>query len=186
MAISRYDESVRRIIMSGDIREGTTGQFLEQMTAFERADANAPITIYIDTHGGSLRAGLAIYDIIRMCACPIETIGISKVMSAGALILAAGDKGSRYLTPHTGVMIHQISNGVHGTVQEMEIVMEETRRQQAMYVKILSKHTGKSQNRISKDMMVDFHMSATEAIEYGLADKITPHRRAKRSSKKAK
>jgi len=183
MTISRYDEHIRRIVLSGNIRDETAAQFLESITAFERADMGSAITIYIDTYGGALRAALAIYDAMRICSCPVETIGIGKVMSAGALLLAAGDNGNRYLAPNTGVMIHQISGGAHGTVNEMNIILEETKKLQDVYVELLARHTGKSIKKISNDIMADNYMTAQEAINYGLADKVLPYRRAPRTKK---
>lgn len=183
MTISRYDQNVRRIILAGSIRDDMAAQFLESITAFERADMGAAITVYIDTYGGALRAALAIYDAMRICSCPVETIGIGKVMSAGALLLAAGDKGHRYLAPNTGVMIHQISGGVHGTVNEMSIVLDETKRLQDTYIELLSHHTGRTKTKISNDILADNYMDAKTAIQYGLADKILPYRRAPRTKK---
>lgn len=186
MTVSRYDEDIRRIIISGDIREDTAAKFLESLTAFERVDMAAAVTVYVDTYGGNLRAALAMYDAMRICACPIETVGIGKVMSAGALILAAGDKGHRYLAPHTGVMIHQVSGGVYGTVNEMDLVMQETKRMQDLYIELLSKHTGKAKSKIAKDIMIDNYMDSKAAIEYGLADKIVPYRKTTKTTKSKK
>ena len=177
MGVSHYNDQIRRIILSGEIREEMTAGFLEQMTALERVDMDAPIAIYIDTYGGNVRAALAMYDMIRICACPIETVGIGKVMSAGVLLLAAGDRGSRYLTSNCGLMIHQISGGVFGTVSEMETNIKETQYLQNLYAGILSKHCNVPKNKIVKDMQTDNYMTAKQAIQYGIADMILPSRK---------
>jgi ATP-dependent Clp protease, protease subunit len=177
MGVSHYNDQIRRIILSGEIREETAAGFLEQMTALERVDMDAPITVYIDTYGGNVRAALAMYDMMRICACPIETVGIGKVMSAGVLLLAAGDKGNRYLTSNCGVMIHQISGGIFGTVSEMETNVKETQYLQELYVSILSKHSGVPKTKILKDMQIDNYMTAKQAIQYGVADLILPSRK---------
>jgi ATP-dependent Clp protease protease subunit len=177
MGVSHYNEQIRRIVLSGEIREETAAVFLEQMTALERTDMEAPIAIYIDTYGGNVRSALAMYDMMRICACPIETIGIGKVMSAGVLLLAAGDKGRRYLTSSCGVMIHQISGGVFGTVAEMETNIKETQYLQELYIDILSKHSGAPKTKIKKDMQLDNYMTAKQAIQYGVADFVLPSRK---------
>jgi len=184
MGISDYKSDIRRIVLTGDVRGEMAAEFLEQMTALERRDMDAPITVYIDTYGGNVRAALAMYDMIRICACPVETVGIGKVMSAGALLLSAGDTGHRYITPNCGVMIHQVSGGVYGTVSEMEIDMQETKQLQDKYVSLLAKHCGKAKSKILKDIQIDKYMSAKEAIEYGLVDHIMPSRRVAKPKRK--
>lgn len=190
MAISQLIEQLRRIVVSGSIKEDTGAQFLEQMTALEYSDHTKPITVYVDTYGGSVDAALLMYDVIKTCSCPINTVGMGKVMSAGVLLLAAGDKGYRYISPNTRVMIHEVSSGVRGTVSEMDNAINESRRLQEVYIKILAKNTGKSLSQIKKDITVDKFMTAQEAIKYGIADKVLPSRRIvsrkKASKRKAK
>jgi len=175
--ISQLNEQCRRIVLSGTIREESAAQFLEQITAFEYVDITKPITVYIDTFGGSVDAALLMYDSIKACACPVVTVGIGKVMSAGVLLQAAGEKGSRFITENTRVMMHEVSGGAFGPISEMEVSIAETRRLQAIYIELLAKDTGNSKQQILKDIGQDFYMSAAEAVKYGIADKVVPTRK---------
>ena len=172
--ISVMNEQLRRIVLTGTIREDTSAQFLEQITALECIDVTKTITIYIDTYGGSAHAAMSIYDAMRSCNCPITTVGIGKVMSAGVLILAAGDKGNRFLTENARVMIHEVGGGVRGSKSEMEVEIEETKRLQDMYVNLLVLHAGVNKEKLEKDMSKIRYMSAKEAKKYGLADVVVP------------
>lgn len=175
MSISPLNELVRRIVITGSIREDSSAQFLEQMTALEYIDATKLITIYIDTYGGNIDAAMLIYDAMRICKCPIRTIGIGKVMSAGSLILASGDPGNRFLTKNARVMIHQVSSGTAGPLADMENEIQEVKRLQDQYATLLAEHTNKSRDRVIKDLKVDNYMTAYEAVKYGLADKVLPY-----------
>lgn len=175
--ISQLNEQLRRIVLSGTIREDSAAQFLEQITAFEYVDITKPITVYIDTFGGSVDAALLMYDAIKACACPVVTVGIGKVMSAGVLLEAAGEKGSRFITENTRVMLHEVSGGAFGPISEMEVSIAETRRLQDIYLELLAKDTGQTKQKILKDIGKDFYMSAAEAVKYGIADKVVPTRK---------
>lgn len=177
MAINSFHEQLRRIVLSGTIKEDTGAAFLEQMTALEYIDHTKPITIYIDTYGGSVDAALLMYDCMRTSSCSINTVGMGKVMSAGVLLLAAGDKGYRFVSPNTRVMIHEISGGSIGTVSEMETSVTEIKRMQDIYVSLLAKHTGQTKAKVQKDMEGTSYMSAKQAINYGVADKVFPSRK---------
>jgi len=179
MAISMFNEQLRRIVISGKIREEIAAQFLEQITALEYIDRTKPITIYIDTYGGSVHSALSIYDAIKICQCPIITVGIGKVMSAGTLLLAAGDKGARLLSSNTRVMIHEVSSGSIGTVSEMNRDVDEAKSLQDIYIRLLARDTGQRKAKLLSDIGKDFYMSAKEAIAYGLADRIYPTRKKK-------
>jgi len=175
--ISAMNEQLRRIVIAGSVKEDSSAQFLEQITALECMDINKPISIYIDTYGGSLDAALCMYDTIKACCCPIVTIGIGKVMSAGVLLLAAGDKGNRFITQNTRVMIHEISSGTFGPISEMQSAIEETCRMQKVYIDLLAKDSGTSKTKLHKDMKSETFMSAEEAVKYGIADRLVPTRR---------
>lgn len=175
--INAMNEQLRRVVISGVIKEDTAAQFLEQITALECLDVTRPISVYIDTYGGSLDAALCMYDTIKACCCPIVTVGIGKVMSAGVLLLAAGDRGNRFITENTRVMIHEVSAGAIGPISDMEASLEETRRQQEVYVKLLAKDSGTAKTKLLKDMKAETFMSAEEAVSYGVADKIVPTRK---------
>jgi len=186
MSISALNEQLRRVVLAGTIRDEIAAQFLEQMTALEYAEHTKPITVYIDTYGGSVDAALLMFDVIKTSSCPINTVGIGKVMSAGVLLLAAGDKGHRYISRNTRIMIHEVSGGVRGTVSEMDNSLTESKRMQDTYVKLLAKDTGKSVAQLKKDMAKDNYMSAEMAIKYGIGDKILPSRRLKKKADRPK
>ena len=175
--ISAMNEQLRRIVLAGSIKEESSAQFLEQITALECIDMNKPISIYIDTYGGNIDAALCMYDTIKACCCPIVTIGIGKVMSAGVLLLAAGDKGNRFITQNTRVMVHEISGGTFGPISEMENAIKETKRMQAVYIELLAKDSNTNKVKLLKDMKKETFMSAEETVKYGIADKLVPTRR---------
>jgi len=177
MAISPLNEQIRRIILSGSIKEETSAMFLEQITALEYSDITKPISIYIDTYGGSVDAAILMYDAMRSCSCPVKTFGVGKVMSAGILVLAAGDKGSRYVTPNTRLMIHQVSGGAFGKADELQTAIEEVHSLQNTYIELLARHTNKNKSEILKDIKADKYMSAIEAVDYGIVDYIIAPRK---------
>ncbi|MHA1675808.1 MAG: ClpP family protease, partial [Candidatus Njordarchaeales archaeon] len=180
------NEQLRRIVISGTIREDSAAQFLEQVTALECIDMNKPISIYVDTYGGNLDAAMCMYDTIKACCCPVVTIGIGKVMSAGVLLLAAGDKGNRFITENTRVMVHEISSGTFGAISEMENSVLETRRMQDLYIELLAKDSNTNKTKILKDMEKETYMSAQETVNYGIADKLVPTRSCARKVTKKK
>jgi len=182
MMISQLNEQLRRIVISGAIREELASQFLDQITAFEFTNISAPVSIYISTYGGDASAALEMYDAMKTCAMPIVTIAMGKCMSAGTLIVAAGEKGSRFATQNCRFMIHQVSGACMGNMAEMENAMGETKKLQDIYVGLLSKETGVPVEKILADIQKgDHYMSAEEAIEYGLIDKIVPERKSQLS-----
>jgi len=185
--INVMNEALRRIVLTGSIKEDTSAQFLEQITALECVDMVKPISIYIDTYGGNLDAAILMYDAIKACCCPIVTIGMGKVMSAGVLLLAAGEQGSRFITQNTRVMIHEISSVSMGPISEMERAMIENKNMQDVYINLLSTDTGVSKAKLLKDMQKETFMSSSQAIKYGIADKIVPIRKSiKEINKKIK
>ena len=176
--ISNFNEGIRRIILSGVVEETLGAIFLEQLSSFEYLDTQKPISILIDTSGGCVSSGLMIFDAMKACSAPCVSIGIGKVMSIGSLILAAGEKGQRYIYPSTRVLLHEISSGAVGTLSEMDNSVAEARILQKMYVDLLAHETGQSTKKILCDISRgDFYMSAGQAISYGLADKIVPSRK---------
>lgn len=183
---SAMNDQLRRIVISGNIREDTAAQFLEQITALECSDITKPISIYIDTYGGSLDSALCMYDAMKSCCCPIVTVGIGKVMSAGVLLLAAGNKGNRFITQNTRVMVHEVSSGVIGPLSEMEVSVAEARKMQELYVELLSYDTGKGIDKIKADLKKTTYISAEEAIKYGIADKLVPTKGSKSCKKSTK
>jgi ATP-dependent Clp protease protease subunit len=174
------NEQLRRIVLAGFIKEDTAAQFLEQITALECVDMAKPISVYIDTYGGNVDSALCMYDAMKACCCPIVTVGVGKVMSSGVLLLAAGDKGNRFITENTRVMIHEVSGGTYGPISEMENTVTETRRMQDVYIRLLAKDSGKTKAKILEDMKSETYMSAAEAVKYGIADKLVPTRKITR------
>ncbi|MFA5024102.1 MAG: ATP-dependent Clp protease proteolytic subunit [Patescibacteria group bacterium] len=189
--ISQLNENMRRIVISGTISEQSASMFLEQITAFEYMDIAKPVSIYIDTFGGCVDSALLMYDAMKSCCMPVVTIGIGKCMSAGVLLLAAGEKENRFVTPNCRIMIHQISGAVIGNMTEMQNSIDETKRLQDIYFDLLAKETGQVKSKIMNDISsCDYYMSAQESIKYGIADKLVPFRKeqkkiiAKKASKK--
>ena len=185
--ISQMNEQLRRIVISGNIKEDTASLFLEQITALECIDMAKPISVYIDTYGGSLDAALCMYDAMKACCCPIVTVGIGKVMSAGVLLLAAGDKGNRFITENTRVMVHEVAGGTYGQISEIETSVAEMRNQQEIYINLLVADSGVTKAKLKEDMKATTYMSAAEAVKYGIVDKMVPTRKVTRkvTTKKA-
>lgn len=177
------NELVRRIIVSGNIDEDSAQRFLEQITILEHMSITDPITIYVDTYGGSIHAANLIHDAIRMCPCPITTVGIGKVMSSGVLILSTGDPGFRNITKNTRVMIHNVSGGCIGTSSELNTEVDEINYAQEIYCKMISEYTGQSTKQIKEDMGRTTYMSAEEAVKYGIADNIVPFKKIRKNAK---
>lgn len=185
--INAMNEQLRRIVLSGHVREDQAAQFLEQLTALECVDVGKPITVYIDTYGGSVDAALLMYDAMRSCSCPIVTIGIGKVMSAGVLLLASGDK--RFITENTRVMLHEVSGGTFGPITEMENSITEIHRLQDVYAGLLARDTGQTKAKILADIKNNtLYMTAKDAVDYGIVDTVVPTRKRTKqvSTKKAK
>jgi ATP-dependent Clp protease protease subunit len=171
-------EQIRRIVISGVITEECAAQFLEHLTSYEYLDVNKPISCYISTPGGCVASALLMYDSIKSCSCPIVTIGTGRVMSAGILLLAAGQRGMRFVTENTRLLMHQISSGMFGPISDMEASLAETKELQNIFYGLLSKETGVPTKTIMKDIgTTDLYMSAEQAVKYGIADKIVPSRK---------
>ena len=172
-----FHEQARRIVLSGTIEEGMAAYAADQITLFERLDPQEPISIYLDTVGGSIYSALLIHDIIKISACPIEIIGCGKVFSAGILILAAGDKGMRYVTQNTRCMIHQVSSGFSGSLSEINTTMNEIKYLQNKYADLLVKYTKMSKKQILEEMRDDTFFDAEKAIDLGICDYIVAPRK---------
>lgn len=162
-----------RIIMLGqeiddDVANGVTAQLL----FLESEDPDKDITLYINSPGGSVTAGLAIYDTIQYVKPQVATICYGQAASMGAVLLAAGAKGKRYALPSSRIMIHQPLGGARGQARDMKIQVAEMARLEKTLYEILAKATGHSYERIEKDCDRDNFMSATEAKQYGLIDEV--------------
>jgi ATP-dependent Clp protease protease subunit len=135
--------------------------------------------MYINSPGGSVTAGLAIYDTMQFVKPPVSTLCVGQAASMGAVLLAAGAKGRRYALPHSRIMIHQLSGGFEGQATDIEIQAREALRLREILNNILTNHSGQGLKRIEKDTDRDFFMHATQAVEYGIIDEVIANRPGK-------
>lgn len=164
----------RIIFLSEDVNQTTASLVVAQMLFLESEDPDKEISFYINSPGGSITDGMAIFDTMNYIKCPVTTICIGMAASMGAFLLAAGTKGKRYATPNAEIMIHQplISGGLSGQTTEIKIHAEHMVRTREKLNRILSERTGKSLEQIEKDTERDNFMTAEQALEYGLIDGI--------------
>ena len=162
-----------RIIFIGDpISDGVANVVMAQLLFLQFENKSQDINLYINSPGGSITAGLAIYDTMRFVKCDIATYCIGQAASMGAVLLAAGTPGKRFALPHSRAMIHQPWGGAEGTVADIVIQAEEIARAKHTLHEILAQHTGQPLERIEADADWDNYMPADEAREYGLVDKV--------------
>lgn len=162
-----------RIVFIGTPIDDTVANLIiAQVLFLQMEDANKDINVYVNSPGGSVTAGLAIYDTIQFVKCDVATYCLGQAASMGAVLLAAGKKGKRFSLPYARVMIHQPWGGAQGTASDISIQAKEILKLKDELNKLLSKHTGQNLSRIEKDTDRDFFMSATEAKEYGLVDHV--------------
>lgn len=162
-----------RIIFIGfPITDSVANAVIAQLLYLQHKDSKKDISLFLNTPGGSITAGLAIYDTIQFVSCDVATYCIGQAASMGAVLLAGGKKDKRFLLPHSRVLIHQPFGEVGGTTIDVSIHTKEMIRLRNIINEILSKHTGQNLKKIEKDTERDYFMDAKEAVEYGLADKI--------------
>lgn len=164
----------RKVFLFGLIDEKTVHTFTAQML-YLMEDELSPIDIFINSPGGDVNSGLAIYDLIQLCKAPVNMYCMGMAASMGALILAGGKKGHRFIMPHSQVMIHEplIPNGVGGSASSIKSTADSILQTRELLNGILAKHTGKTLEEINKATDHDNFMTADEAIEFGLCDKVT-------------
>ena len=162
----------RIIFLGEEVNEHTANIVVAQLLHLAQVDPEADISLYINSPGGSVYDGLAIYDTINFIKPDVATYGIGLQASMGAFLLSSGAKGKRFCLPHAKVMIHQPSSGTRGKVTDMEIDLKETLEMKEMLAKIMAKNTGQKLAKIKADMERDHWMSADEAVKYGLADEM--------------
>lgn len=162
----------RIIYLGSEVNDDVANLIIAQMLFLEKEDPEKDIHLYINSPGGSVYDGLAIYDAMRLVKCPISTICVGKAASMGAILLAGGTKGKRSCLKHSRVMIHQVSSGFRGTIADINVQAKETNYLMDQLMDILSEHTGKDKDQLYKDCDRDLWMSAAEALEYGLVDEI--------------
>jgi len=162
-----------RIIFLGDvIDDGVANTVIAQLLFLESEDKDKDIKLYINTPGGSVTAGLAIYDTMQYVKPDVSTICVGTAASMGAVLLAAGAKKKRFVLPNAEVMIHQVMGGAEGPATDVKIRAEHILRVRDRINKILAKHTNQTLNKIERDTDRDYFMSAEEALKYGVVDKI--------------
>lgn len=162
----------RIIFLSDEVNQNTASLVAAQLLFLEAEDPKKDIMLYINSPGGSVYDGLAIYDTIKHLKCDVSTIGIGMQASMGAFLLSSGTKGKRYILPHATVMIHQPSAGTRGKVSDMEIDLKEGLRLKRLLNEVLAKNTGQKIDVIEKDSDRDRWMTAEEAKKYGIVDEI--------------
>ena len=162
----------RIIMLCSPIDDTVAGLVVSQLLFLEADDASKDISMYICSPGGSVTAGLAIYDTMQMLSCDVQTYCVGQCASMGAVLLAAGAAGKRYSLPNSRIMIHQPWGGAEGTAADINIQAKEIIRLKGILNGILASHSGQSVKRIEKDTERDFFMSPQEALEYHLIDKI--------------
>jgi len=162
-----------RIIFLGEqVNEQTANSVVAQLIHLAYVDPKADIKLYINSPGGSVYDGMAIYDTMQYISPDVQTIGIGLQASMGAFLLSSGAKGKRFMLPHSKVMIHQPSSGTRGKVTDMEIDLKEGVAVKEMLSSLLAKNTGQKLAKIKNDMERDYWMTAEEAKGYGLIDEI--------------
>jgi len=167
----------RIIFIGGPIDDEIANSVVAQLLFLEGDDPDKDINLYINSPGGSVSAGLAIYDTMQYIKCEVSTICIGLAASMGAFLLAAGAKGKRKALPNAEIMIHQVSGGAHGQATDINIQAEQILKIKKRLNEILSERTGQSVERVTRDTERDNYMSAEEARAYGLIDEVFPPRR---------
>jgi len=166
----------RIIFLRDAIDDDVANVVIAQILFLAAKDPSKDIRLYINSPGGIVTAGLAIYDTMRFVKCDVATICIGQAASMAAVLLAAGAPGKRSALPNSRILLHQTSGGAQGQATDVRIQTEELLRLRDLLIKILSDHTGKQKRTIQKDTDRDNFMTATEAAEYGLIDRIIPPR----------
>ncbi|MBQ9805054.1 MAG: ATP-dependent Clp endopeptidase proteolytic subunit ClpP [Clostridia bacterium] len=166
----------RIVFLSDEVNDTTASLVVAQMLFLEAQDPDKDISFYINSPGGSVTAGMAIYDTMQFIKCDVSTICIGMAASMGAFLLSSGTKGKRLALPHSEIMIHQPLGGARGQATDIEIQAKQILRIKATLNQILSENTGKPIDVIERDTDRDNYMTAQEALEYGLVDKIVAKR----------
>ena len=160
----------RIIFLQGVVRDEMANAIVAQMLFLQFEDPKADIHLYINSPGGSVTAGMAIYDTMQFVTCPVATYCIGLAASMGAMLLTAGETGKRFALPNAEIMIHQPLGGYEGTAVDIDIHVKNIRRMKAQLNGLLKKHTGKTLEQVEKDTDRDNFMTAAEARDYGLID----------------
>lgn len=162
----------RIIFLAGPINDIEANSVIAQLLFLASKDPNKDIQLYINTPGGIVTAGLAIYDTMQYVKCPISTVCVGLAGSMGAILLAAGEKGKRFALPNSQVLLHQVMGEAGGQAIEIEITARQIIKIKEKLNKILAKHTGQQLEKVEKDTDRDFYLSADEAKDYGIIDEV--------------
>ncbi len=162
----------RIVFISGEVNDEMANAICAQLLFLQSQDPKKEISVYVNSPGGSVTAGLAIYDTMQFVKCPIATYCIGQAASMGAVLLSAGTKGRRFSLPNSRIMVHQPSGGAEGKATDIEITAKEILRLKDVLNGILAKHSGKKFAEVVKDTERDYFMSAEEAKNWGLIDEV--------------
>ncbi len=162
----------RIIMLFTPISDPVANTLIAQLLYLEREDPERDINMYIQSPGGSISAGLAIYDTMQLIRPQVSTICVGMAASMATVLLCAGTKGKRYALPHSTIHMHQASSGVQGQAADMVIAAKEIMRQQDILKEILNKHTGQTMDKITHDIDRDFYLNPEQAVDYGIIDEV--------------
>lgn len=162
----------RIIMLDTDVNDASASLIVAQMLFLESQNPSKPINFYVNSPGGSVTAGIGIYDTMNFIKCPVHTIVIGQAASMGSFLASAGEKGKRFILPNARHMIHQPLGGARGQASDVEIRYKELQHWKVKLTELYSVHTGQSYETLATDMDRDNFMSAEESVAYGLADKI--------------
>lgn len=162
----------RIVFLGGVVNDTVANTIIAQLLLLDHEDQKKEIKLYINTPGGSVTAGLAIYDTMQFVKAPVSTICVGMAASMGSVLLAAGAKGKRYALPNSEIMMHQVMGGAEGQASEIEITARQILKIKDKLNHILAKHTGQKFDKIEKDTDRDYYLTAEEAKAYGLIDEI--------------
>ena len=167
----------RIVFLGTPIDDHIANLIIAQLLFLQMEDGKKDISIYINSPGGSVTAGLAIYDTMQFLTCDVTTYCLGMAASMGAVLLAAGTKGKRFALPNSDIMIHQVSGGAQGQASDVERTVEYMFKLKKRLIKILSSHTGQPEDKVRLDSDRDYFLSASEAKEYGLVDEVIKSRK---------
>lgn len=162
----------RIVFISGEIDDASANTIVAELIYLEAKNPDKDICVYINSPGGSVTAGMAIYDTMKYVKCDVSTICIGLAASMGAFLLASGTKGKRFCLPNSEVMIHQPLGGAQGQASDIEITAKHIMKTKKKMIEMLAENTGKSKDKVAKDVDRDYYMTADEAVAYGIVDKV--------------
>lgn len=168
----------RIVLLGGEVNDDSANLIVAQLLFLQAQDAKKPVSMYINSPGGSVTAGLAIYDTMQFISCPVHTYCIGQAASMGAVLLTAGEKGHRFALPNARIMIHQPWGGAEGKASDIEITCQEILRLKQKLNEILAAHSGQPMEQVVRDTDRDHFMGAEEARAWGLLDQVLVPKKA--------